>query len=372
MREVAQMGLYQKSFTLFPSFAFHLDFLALRHAHDGDAPNLLPLSLESTYRAITVTLKVEFIGATAMGDNSNHLLLNPEAVTYLINHVFLPPQVPQSDDFNPILESIIIKVVTASLQKLLHSSNLSQQVAIASAITMITSLSEVHDPATRSISENKLRDALVNLCRQGEYMICPSTILCASQLANSSQGGTVPLQLRAQNCGLLISKVDNSIQFETFELSPLNSAVIITKGRLQRSFPGPAFSVELDTFGQESFLTTVAHTLAKMSHQTALGTMPQVLKAGRMHDEDRDTTHPKMVTELFMGFLRAVGKPASVSRIWKNTRDEVMFQSSKYLPSPSFSLLGLLTSRAWNIQQASFRDSQESNRSSKRLPSKQC
>jgi hypothetical protein len=191
-------------------------------------------------------------------------------------------------------------------------------------------------------------------------------------LANSFKGGTIPLQLRAQNCGLLISKVNNYIQFEAFELSPLNSAIITTKGRLQRSFPGPAFSVDLDTFGQESFFTTVAHTLAKMSHQTALGTMPQVLKAGRMHNEDRDSTHPKMVTELFMGFLRAVGKPASVSRIWKNTRDEVMFQNSKYLPSSLISLLGLFASRAWDIQQASFRESQESNRPSKISPSKQC
>lgn len=326
------MSLYQTTFPVFPSFVFHLDFLEVQHTHDGNGPSLLAPILKSIYLAITVTLKVEFIAAAAMDDDPNHLLLNPEAVTYLINHVFLPPQVPQSDDFDPKLESIIIKVVTASLQKLLHSSKLSQQVTIASATAMITSLSEVHDPATRSVSEHKLRDALVNLCRQGEHTICPFTIPCASQLANSSKGGTVPLQLRAQNCGLLVSKVDNSIQFEAFELYPLNSAVFTAKGRLQRSFPGPAISVDLNTFEQASFLTTVAHTLTKMSHQTAPGTMPQVLKAGRMHDEDRDTTHPKIVTELFMRFLRAVGKPASVSRIWKNTREEVMFHHSKYLP----------------------------------------
>jgi hypothetical protein len=334
----------------FPSFAFHLDFLQLRHRHDGNGPSLLASFLKSIYLAITVNLKVEFIAAAAMGDDRNQLLLNPEAVAYLINHVFLPPQVPQSDDFNPKLESIIIKVATASLQKFLHASNVSQQVSIASAIAMITSLSEVHDPATSYVSENKLRDALVHLCRQGEHIICHFTILCASQLANSSKGGTVPLQLRAQNCGLLVSKVDSSIQFEAFELSPLNSAVFTTRGRLQRSFPGPAFSVDLNTFEQASFLNTVAHTLAKMSHQTALGTMPQALKAGRMHDEDRDTTHPKIVTELFMGFLRAVGEPASVSRIWKNTREEVMFQNSKYLPWLSFSLLKLLASCAGDIQ----------------------
>src|SRR6266496_5937648 len=63
----------------------------------------------------------------------------------------------------------------------------------------------------------------------------------------------------------------------------------------------------------------MAHTLAKMSHQPAVETKSKARKAGRMHDEDRDTTHPRIVTELFMAFLRPVGKPVDVSRLWKNT-----------------------------------------------------
>ncbi len=47
-----------------------------------------------------------------------------------------------------------------------------------------------------------------------------------------------------------------------------------------------------------------------------------------MHDEDRDTTHPNIVTELFMGFLGSVGEPVDVSRLWKNTREEVMWFDS--------------------------------------------
>jgi len=44
-----------------------------------------------------------------------------------------------------------------------------------------------------------------------------------------------------------------------------------------------------------------------------------------MHDEERDTRHPKMVTEFFMGFLRSIGKPVEVSILCKNTREEVMW-----------------------------------------------
>jgi len=57
----------------------------------------------------------------------------------------------------------------------------------------------------------------------------------------------------------------------------------------------------------------MAHMLAKMSHQPVAETKPKVRKAGWMHDEDWDTTHLKIVTELFMGFLRSVGKLVDVS-----------------------------------------------------------
>ena len=47
---------------------------------------------------------------------------------------------------------------------------------------------------------------------------------------------------------------------------------------------------------------------------------PKVRKAGKQHNEDRDTTYPSLVTEHFMGFVRAAGKPAEVSTIWKSLR----------------------------------------------------
>ena len=65
-----------------------------------------------------------------------------------------------------------------------------------------------------------------------------------------------------------------------------------------------------------------------MSHQAAPDMQPKVRKAGQHHKEDRDTTDPNLVTEYLMSFLRAAGKPAKVSPIWKNTREEVMWLNS--------------------------------------------
>lgn len=72
----------------------------------------------------------------------------------------------------------------------------------------------------------------------------------------------------------------------------------------------------------------VSRILTKMSYQPSAETMPKVKKAGQMHDEIRDTVHPKMVTELFAGILRSVGQPVDVSRIWKNTREEVLWSDA--------------------------------------------
>ena len=150
------------------------------------------------------------------------------------------------------------------------------------------------------------------------------------QLSLTRKGGTIPLHISAQNTGVLISKVNESlIHFEAFELSPLNEAVVSTKGRLRRSFPGPALSLAVEEFNQSSFQAMVAQTLSKMSFQQAAETLPTARKAGQLHAEDRDTAHPKIVTELFWGLLRSHGQAVDVSRIWKNTREEVMYFNAR-------------------------------------------
>ncbi|TEA15057.1 hypothetical protein C8034_v002771 [Colletotrichum sidae] len=78
-----------------------------------------------------------------------------------------------------------------------------------------------------------------------------------------------------------------------------------------------------------------------MSTQPCAETKPKVKKAGQLQDENRDTTHPKMVTELLNAFLTAVGQPAACDRIWKNTREEVLWRQAR-LPwrrSPTWMLI---------------------------------
>jgi hypothetical protein len=82
-----------------------------------------------------------------------------------------------------------------------------------------------------------------------------------------------------------------------------------------------------DVFSDAGFQSTVAKTLTKMSHQEAVQAKPTATKAGQTFVECRDTTNPHMLTEFLVSFLEAIGSRVSVPRIWKNTRDEVLWST---------------------------------------------
>jgi len=124
-------------------------------------------------------------------------------------------------------------------------------------------------------------------------------------------------------------KTGETICVESFELSPRNMAIIGTLGRLKRNFPGPTLAMDLAAFNESGFLDTIASAIAKMSEQSVAGTKSKVRKAGQEHDEDRDTTHPKIITELFMSFLRPMCTNIENSQIQKNTREEVMWLNAR-------------------------------------------
>lgn len=136
-------------------------------------------------------------------------------------------------------------------------------------------------------------------------------------------GGSIPLYIAAQNAGVLVTKARDHFIVEVFEVSPLNEAVISAKGRLRRSFPASGVSIKRDVFQSPDFREAFASTLAKMSHQEIGIAQSTINKIERLTDEDRDTIHPKMVTDFLLSFLLASGKPASTKAVWKNTRDEV-------------------------------------------------
>ncbi|KAK0342281.1 hypothetical protein LTR91_019510 [Friedmanniomyces endolithicus] len=226
----------------------------------------------------------------------------------LVDHVFLPPVLPQSDAGDAF--DILIQTTFKALieYKRLRAD---QHSSVENAIRMTGNMATAH--VDSYIDEEKLARLMEAIPRDG---------------------GSIVLPVSAQNAGMIISRVSAldtgfAIRFEAFELAPINQAVYQSKGRLGRSFPGSAIDIDIPTFAEPGLVDTIARTLAKMNFQAAPGMQPQVRKAKSMVDEDRDTAHPGMIPEFIMGFLNAVGQSAHVDTICKNTREEVLLLDAR-------------------------------------------
>jgi hypothetical protein len=230
------------------------------------------------------------------------------AVSYLVHHVALPPKLPQSDDFTAEHERCLLKTTLRALHDLKASVTSKHQKTATYAIATIENLQRSQDNEG-NISALALRKLL-------------------DELASGKNKGAIPLEIKAQNAGVLISSKNDQINFEVFELSPNNQSSM-SKGRLIRSFPGLAASVPISKLQEEGLQATLADTISKLSTQVAPGFQPKALKAGRDHDEDRDTTHPGMVTDHLLHVIAALGSPTSVDRITKHTREEILWNNCK-------------------------------------------
>ncbi|KAF6811565.1 hypothetical protein CPLU01_15094 [Colletotrichum plurivorum] len=245
-----------------------------------------------------------------------------ETTSYIVRHVFLPSKLPQGDELSPGNEIDLVKYAHNALATLRDHLAESQKESVTLAAGLLRNTLLAHKSLGGSLTTDE--GELTNILRR----ICDS-------------GGSVALHIGEQNTGVLVSRGDSSLQVEGFELSPSNEAVIKTAGRLRRTFPGTAVSVSLEDAREDGFITTLAATLSKMSAQSASDTKKKAKKAGQLQDENRDTNHPKLVTELLNGFLLAIGQPATCDRIWKNTREEVLWKDAR-LPwrrSPTWLLI---------------------------------
>jgi hypothetical protein len=136
------------------------------------------------------------------------------------------------------------------------------------------------------------------------------------------------MHIGAQNAGLILRQCEDQLVFESFEASPKAADVIATKGKLLCSYPGPAIAVALDRAKDGSFVTELALFLDKMKREVLSEANEKGNKAGSAVSEERETSHPKFITGMLTGILRAIGKPAIIKRIQKRIADDVLWDNA--------------------------------------------
>jgi len=117
--------------------------------------------------------------------------------------------------------------------------------------------------------------------------------------------------------------------FEVFEVSPPPEVVMTVRGKLIRSYPGPAVELSLGVAQDPAFVEQLASFLIHMDVDRLSGAEASAVKAASKVPETRGTTHPRYISQLLIMILRGMGKEARVNRITKRIADDVCWSSAK-------------------------------------------
>ncbi|KAK4238611.1 hypothetical protein C8A03DRAFT_33363 [Achaetomium macrosporum] len=233
-----------------------------------------------------------------------------ESLGFSINHVFLPPRVPQKDDASIPEEHTLISLLLESAKQFGKQTSPAVSDRLGPAIRMVERLLNVKPGLDM---DSKAKEALVR-----------------GVMLELAEGEHVLLHMRAQNAGLLLTGCRDDILVEAFELLAPNKDVMSCEGRLIRHFPGCVAAVHRTMLHDPDFLNELIHVLRQLELQASPVTRPKTSKSGQEHVEERDTNSPLLVTDMVMGILGGLEGSRSVEpeRICKRSREQVSWNSA--------------------------------------------
>lgn len=244
--------------------------------------------------------------------SSKDPLLSAAAARFIVHHVVLPPKLPRESDRDTQNERALLDLTAHALEEFSLTLDPHHARTVNDVRSTILNLALIRNKH-RSTDEAALLRAIKDLGTR----------------TGTAEGGAIPVEVEVQNAGILISKSGDNIAFESFELSPLNKCIMTSQGRLRRTFPASLVHIKVERYNEEALQGTIAQTISRMSSEIAEGSQPTARKAGREHNEIRDTSDPSLVTDLLMNILAAVGEPASPLQVTKNTREDVLYEDAR-------------------------------------------
>ena len=246
----------------------------------------------------------------------------PDILLYAVHHVFLPPQLPQENDQTVDRDRFLCDHVRQSIvayQRRLPDSQKSQWDPVLTMVDNLTSsqASDVLPPET-------VESQISHMHAGGTAIPCRHKFFFTAQ---GSFADTLTFIIRTQNAGVILRKSQTGTIFEAFEVAPPAAVVMEAKGKLLCSYPGPAVEIPSDVVNDPIFRKEFASFLSQM-HADVLDSAATSRKAGSTVVEERDTAHPRYITQLLTGILRGMGKGANITRIQKRVADDVLWNDA--------------------------------------------
>ncbi|KAG2366240.1 hypothetical protein BDR07DRAFT_1480293 [Suillus spraguei] len=226
------------------------------------------------------------------------------SLEYVINHVFCPLRLPQASDYTVQNELALSQVVLEAAQAFNDQLPSDKQQLWTSSSEMLQNL---HDSIRFSVMSLDEVQFQINAMDNNDILV---------------------FMIRAQNAAVVMRKLQSETIFESFEISPDPTAVMGVKGKLICSYPGPAITVPDTIANDATFHAELANFLVCMDRDVLDATAMR-RKADSTVPEDRDTAHPRYITELLTGILRGLGSIADVPRIRKRIGDDVLWDNAK-------------------------------------------
>ncbi|KAG2069011.1 hypothetical protein BDR04DRAFT_722981 [Suillus decipiens] len=230
---------------------------------------------------------------------------NESSLEYIINHVFCPLKLPQASDHTIENDLALSQAVLDAAQAFNDKLPSDEQQLWTSSFKMLQNFQD----STR-FSVMSLKDV-------------------QSQINAMDDKDVLVFMIRVQNAAVVIRKLESETIFESFEISPDPAAVMGAKGKLICSYPGPAITVPGTIADDATFHAELANFLVCMDNDV-LDAAAATRKADSTVPEERDTTHPRYITELLTGILRGLGSIADVPRIRKRIGDDVLWDDAKF------------------------------------------
>ena len=230
-----------------------------------------------------------------------------ESLEFIVNHVVLPPQLPQAKESSKITttaENSLATLTLGCVKNLQAHCGSEHQGAWLDVSLMLS-----------RVASMKAGDAL-------------PTKLIAEILGSMKERESLPLRIRAQNAALIFRHNGHAMSIECFELSPSAGEVLRCRGSLLRSFPAHAVAIPLNVVQSPSFLHELLKLLVTLDTEVVTQMMPSSTKAGDKKVEIRDEAHPGFVTEMIMAAVASVGTPVQALQIQKRYRDDALWDNA--------------------------------------------
>ncbi|KAK1833383.1 hypothetical protein QBC39DRAFT_424743 [Podospora conica] len=259
---------------------------------------------------------------------------SPGSLRYVINHVFLPPRLPQTQDTTRENDSALVASLYKSLVEFRDLEPTSWE-ALTPVIGMVDRFHKTEATTVDTIQQN----------------------ICG--LADEEHS---IFYFPAQNAAILATRQKNDMLFEAFELLAPNGDVMSCEGSLLREFPVRAALVSGQVVDKENhgFKSMFAEAISTLEHDLAPNAHPKSKKGGSEHAEIRDTIAPVLVTGMLMDILTGLGRCVKPKRYTKRSREQVNWSAS---------LLPFHRSPVWLLLRVSLRLALEHQGSTAAWPS---